>query len=86
MNSDLASLELVHPETRHFHYRLLGKAVILPGLRASKDKQATCLAETKTRNVPCVPATGLEPQKTLSMHTSARSRRSYLLTCLCNSA
>ena len=66
MNSDLASLELVHPETRHFRYRLLGKAVILPGLCGSKNKQATCLAETKTRsNVPCVPVTGLEPQKTL---------------------
>ena len=48
MNSDLASLKLVHPETRHFQYSLLGKAVILPGLCACKNKQATCLAETKT--------------------------------------
>jgi hypothetical protein len=93
MNSDLASLELVHPETRHFHYRLLGKAVILPGLRGCKNKQATRPAETKTRsNVPCGPVTGLEPQKTLTTkggsqpHTSARSRRSYLLACLYNSA
>ena len=92
MNSDLASLELVHPETRHFRYRLLGKAVILPGLCGSKNKQATCLAETKTRsNVPCVPITGLATQKTLKKggsqpHTSARRRRSYLFACLCNSA